>query len=425
MLGCMIIVWVGLLFRIMGVSGYNMIGSICVMLSCMYLDMGDISTNLIILTTFLIPISILCDNERYGEICSMYLVLEGIIMGVFLCEDMLSFFILFEGVLIPMFIMIGVMGKRERRSRAGWKLLLYTIVGSIWFLLGILLSYMEVGVLDNDMMSLVEMDVNMKGYIWILVFIGMMVKVPLIPVHLWLGEAHVEASTGGSVLLAGILLKLGGYGIIRYNMNVLGGNGESMISMINVLCILGIVYCGIISIRQSDIKRIIAYGSISHMSLIVLGILSGMCEGLVGGMLQMISHGIVSSGLFICAGIIYERIGSREISYVSGLLEVMPKFGLLYCMLILGNIALPGTSSFVGEFICLVSIFNENMINGVLASSSMVIGVCYSLWMYNRTMFGGLSNILVVEDLRSNELLGLLVLVLMMLIMGIYPNIIL
>jgi len=380
-----------------------------------------ISIYFILLTTLLTPICILGMWNKKGSIGNMalFLILEGLVIGVFTVMDILCFYVFFEGVLIPMYLIIGRGGSRERKIRAGYYLFVYTLAGSVLMLFGIMLIYMEVGSLDYE--TVLNSGLEREKLLWILFFVSFMVKIPMIPVHIWLPEAHVEAPTEGSVILAGVLLKLGSYGLIRYSVGLFGMGGVYFIPLVYVLSMVGIVYSSLTAIRQTDIKRIIAYASVAHMNMTVVGLYSGVVEGYNGSILQMLSHGIVSGGLFLCVGIVYDRMHSRQVLDYSGLIRMMPVYGAVFMVLTLANIGLPGTSSFVGEFLILEGIFEANKFVGVISGSSMVLGGCYALWLFNRVMYGNIKGS-ILEDINKRELSMLVPLLFIVVVMGVNPS---
>lgn len=392
--------------------------------------MDGLSVYFVLLTTVLSLICIVSvwENERSVESMCLYLILEGFIIGVFVAWNVVYFYVCFESVLIPMYIIIGRYGGRERRVKAGNYLLVYTLVGSVLMLLGIIMLYLEVGSTNYDVVA----NSISKGIIggveekilWMLFFVGMIVKVPMLPVHIWLPEAHVEAPTEGSVILAGILLKLGCYGLIRYNVCLFRESSEYFSEVVYVLALLGVVYTSLTAIRQTDMKRVIAYASVAHMSMTMLGLFSGVYEGVNGSILQMVCHGIVSGGLFLCVGVVYSRYHSRQIYYYSGLNWTMPVYSSILLLFTMANIGLPGTCTFVGEFLIIEGVFESNKFVALMGSSSMVLGGGYSLWLYNRVCNGNIRGGLVSgKDVIKRELSVLMPLMVLVILIGIYPNV--
>lgn len=393
------------------------------------LGVDSVSILFILLTTLLFPICILGVWEVSKKInlyIGLLLIMEGLILIVFSVLDLIIFYVFFESVLIPMYLIMGIWGSRERKVKAGYYLFLYTLFGSIWMLLSILVMYWEVGTFNYETILLEGIREEKQYLLWLGLFIGLGVKVPMVPVHIWLPEAHVEAPTVGSVILAGVLLKLGTYGMIRFLIPLLPVGTEYFIPFVYVLSIIGVIYGSLSAIRQADMKRVIAYGSIGHMSITIIGIFSGVALGNAGGILQMISHGLVSGGLFLCVGVLYERHHSRLIKYYSGVVSVMPLFSILFLILMMGNIGLPGTSSFVGELLVIIGVLGVNKLVGLLGGSSMILGGVYSLWLYNRVVFGNINSMLVsARDITRREFSMLLPLIVLVLIIGVYPNILL
>lgn len=392
------------------------------------LGIDSISMFFVLLTTLLIPVCIVGSWEikkHSKELISLLLVMEGIILMVFVVLDVIVFYIFFEAVLIPMYLIIGVWGSRERKVKAGYYLFIYTLFGSVLMLISILVMYLEVGSMDYEVLLIEGISSERQHLLWVGMFIGFAVKVPMVPMHIWLPEAHVEAPTVGSVILAGVLLKLGTYGMIRYLICLLPEGTEYYTPVVYVMTMVGIVYTSMTAIRQTDMKRVIAYASVAHMNMTLVGLFSGTEEGYEGAVLQMLSHGFVSGGLFICIGVLYERHHSRLIKYYSGVALTMPIFSMLFMILTMANIGLPGTSSFVGEFLILIGIFKVNEFVAVVSSTTMVLGGCYSLWLYNRVSYGNI-NIEMSrgsKELSRRELSMLVPLIILTIVMGVYPEV--
>jgi proton-translocating NADH-quinone oxidoreductase chain M len=386
-----------------------------------------ISIFFIILTTLLIMLCILVNwNTPFLKINLMcFLVLEFLLVNVFSILDLLLFYILFESVLIPMFLIIGIWGSRQRRIRASYFLFLYTVLGSILMLIAILYIYVQVGTTNYEVLLTFKFSTFEQYVLWVVFFLSFATKIPMIPTHLWLPEAHVEAPTSGSVILAGILLKLGSYGFLRFSLPLFPEASFYFSPMIYTIASIGIVFASFTAIRQTDFKRIIAYTSVAHMNLIVLGIFSFNSIGLAGSIIQSLSHGFVASALFLLIGVVYDRNGSRMVKYYGGLVHVMPLYSTVFLFFTMANIGLPGTSSFVGEFLILVGSFKFNTTVTVLGATSMVIGGCYSLWLFNRIIYGNLKTQYInnFSDLTKKDLFVFIPLLFGTLILGIFPNI--
>lgn len=308
-----------------------------------------------------------------------FLLLEAILIVTFSVTDLLLFYIAFESVLIPMFIIIGVWGSRERKIRAAYFFFMYTLFGSVLLLLAIIYIFNRFGTTDYETLILVNFSFAEQKILWFAFFLSFAAKVPMLPVHIWLPEAHVEAPTAGSVILAGILLKLGSYGFIRFSLPFFPDACIFYTPLVLTLCVVGVVYTSLTAIRQTDLKRIIAYTSVAHMNLVVMGIFSFNLIGIEGAILQSLSHGFVSSALFLLIGVVYDRHHTRMVKYYSGLVHTMPLFTILFLIFTMANIAVPGTSSFVGEFLILAGIFKISSTAAMLGATGMVFGGAYSL----------------------------------------------
>mgnify|MGYP001056313632 CR=1 FL=1 len=393
------------------------------------LGVDGISLFLVLLTTFLIPLCLIVswDSIKHSvkEYIICFLVLDSLLILIFVVLDLVLFYVFFESVLIPMFIIIGVWGSRERKIRAAYMLFLYTLLGSLFMLIAIVCVYFEAGTTDLQVLLTTDFSENRQILLWLAFFISFAVKIPMIPFHIWLPEAHVEAPTAGSVLLAGVLLKLGGYGLIRFSLPLFPDASVYFTPLVYTMSVLAIIYTSLTTLRQIDLKRIIAYSSVAHMNYVTIGIFSQNIQGLQGSMMLMLSHGIVSSALFICVGVLYDRHKTRLIKYYSGVCQIMPVFATLFLVFIMANISLPATSSFVGEFLVLVGVFNSNTLVAVLATTGIITGAAYSLWMYNRVVFGSLKveNISVFYDVNRRELFTLIPLVILTIFIGIYPSV--
>ena len=395
------------------------------------LAVDGISIFFVLLTTLLIPLCLLASwtsiTKFYKEYVIAFLIMESFLILVFCVRDLLLFYIFFESVLIPMFIIIGVWGSRERKVRASYMFFLYTLLGSVLMLLSILYIYFQVGTTDYEMLLLYPFTFVEQRFIWLAFFASFASKIPMLPVHIWLPEAHVEAPTAGSVVLAGILLKLGSYGFLRFSLPLLPEASLYFTPFIFALSVVGVIYSSLTAIRQTDLKRIIAYTSVAHMNLVMIGLFSFTVVGLEGAILQSLSHGFVSSALFLIIGVIYDRHHTRMVSYYSGLVHTMPLFTIIFLIFTMANIALPGTSSFVGEFLILSGSFKVNTCVTFLGATGMVFGGGYSLWLFNRVCYGNLKiqYLSQFQDLTLKEFFVFLPLLCGTFVLGIYPELVL
>ncbi len=391
--------------------------------------LDGISIFLFVLTallTFLCILFIL--NEKLLKYYVLNLLLiEFLLFLVFSTLDLLLFYIFFEAILIPMYLLVGVWGSRARKIRAAYLLFFYTLVGSLLMLLGLLYIFNIVGSLNFEYLFCYSFTFEEQYWLWLAFFLSFASKIPVFPLHIWLPEAHVEAPTVGSVLLAGILLKLGVYGFLRVSLTMFPDASLFFSPFLYLICALGVLYASLTAIRQTDIKRIVAYSSIAHMNLIVIGLFSFNLISLDGALLQTISHGFVASALFFCIGILYSRYGSRSIFYYGGLVHVMPLYSTIFLIFTLANIALPGTSSFIAEFLLLIGIFKINATLTFIVALSVIIGGSYSLWLYNRLIFGNLKIYFMTNysDLSFKEFSVLFPLLIPVIVVGVYPNCIL
>lgn len=393
------------------------------------LGVDGISLFFIVLTTLLIPLCVLTSWNSVGhslkEFLIAFLALDFLLIGVFCVLDLLFFYIFFESVLIPMFVIIGIWGSRERKILAAYYFFLYTLLGSVVMLLATLYILEQVGSTDYEVLLTFSFSEVEQKFLWFAFFLSFASKVPMVPVHLWLPEAHVEAPTAGSVILAGVLLKLGTYGFIRFSLPLFPQASFFFAPLVYTIAAVGIVYTSFTAIRQTDFKRIIAYTSIAHMNLVMLGIFSFNNVGIEGAIFQSLSHGFVASALFLVIGVVYDRYRTRLVQYYGGLASVMPVYVFIFLFFTMANIGLPGTSSFIGEFLILAGSFKVNTSITFLGATGMVIGGAYSLWLFNRISYGNLKTQYTTQflDISFREFVVFLPLILGTLATGIYPNI--
>lgn len=391
------------------------------------MGIDGISLFFVLLATFLTPICILASwksiKTRVKEYMIAFLILETFMIGTFCALDTVLFYVFFEGVLIPMFIIIGVWGG-ARKIYSAFKLFLYTLLGSVLMLVALLALYVQVG--TTDIPTLIENPVVRDVQMWLFLafFASFAVKMPMWPVHTWLPDAHVEAPTAGSVILAGVLLKMGGYGFLRFSMPMFPEATEYFAPMIMWLSVIAIIYTSLVALVQEDMKKLIAYSSVAHMGFVTLGIFSATTQGVEGGIFQMLSHGIISAALFLCVGVVYDRLHTREISRYGGLVNNMPKYATVFMLLMLASVGLPGTSGFVGEFLTLMGAFQANTTIAVFATTGVVLGAAYMLVLYRRVVFGDSKNAdaAAMKDLTKLEYSYLVPLVLIVLWLGIAPS---
>ena len=386
-----------------------------------------ISIFFILLTNLFIYLCILSlptTQPKLYEILMYLFFLQWGILCAFSVLDLLGFFVFFEATLIPIFFLVLIWGSRERKIRASYLISIYTLLGSIFMFFNIIYILSKIGCTNYQYLLTVIFSEQEQKFLWITFFIAFAAKIPLFPLHIWLPEAHVEAPTVGSVLLAVLLLKLGTYGIIRFSLPLFPYATVYYTPLVYTFAVFGIIYTCFTAIRQIDLKKIIAYSSVGHMNVVLLGIMSLRIEGLEGAIFQMLSHGIVSGALFFCVGVFYERYHVRSLKYFGGLTNVYPMFAIVFLTFSLANISFPGTSSFVGEFLILAGVFKESSIVVFFAAFSMILGAVYTLWTYNRIFFGNLKNLSIKSSLDLNRheayLFGILIIIL--LIMGIYSK---
>nr|BDN85834.1 NADH dehydrogenase subunit 4 [Microheliella maris] len=395
----------------------------------LYIGVDGISLLFIILTTFLILTCILASwhsiKFNIKEYYIAFLLLEVLLITVFIVLDVVLFYVFFESVLIPMFLIIGIWGSRERKIRAAYQFFLYTLLGSVLMLLAILLIYFETGTTDLQILMVSTFSEKRQLILWLAFFASFAVKVPLIPFHIWLPEAHVEAPTAGSVILAGVLLKLGTYGFLRFSIPLFPYATIYYTPLVYTISVIGVIYASLTTLRQIDLKKIIAYSSVAHMSFVTLGIFTNTIQGIEGGILLMLSHGLVSGALFLCVGVLYDRHHTRLIKYYGGLIHSMPLFATIFLFFTLANLSMPGTSSFVGEFLILAGLFKSNTVTSFLAATGMVLGAAYSIWLYNRVVFGqnNVAYIKEYSDINRREFAVFFPYLISVLWMGLYPEV--
>ncbi len=397
-----------------------------------YLGIDGISILMIILTTFLTPIclaiSIDSVKTRVKEFVICFLLLEGFVIGSFCAIDLLLFYIFFEAMLIPMFLIIGIWGGKER-IYASYKFFLYTLFGSVLFLVAIIYIYVNVGSTDIYVLKNVfpSLPMSTQKWLWLAFFVSFAIKVPMFPVHTWLPDAHVQAPTAGSVILAGILIKLGAYAMIRFSLPFFPLANIYFANLVFTLSIIAIIYASLVALMQEDMKKMIAYSSVAHMGFVTMGIFSFTQQGLDGAVMQMISHGLVSAALFICVGVIYDRLHTKEIAKMGGIANRMPNFAFLAMIFTMASVGLPGTSGFVGEFLAIVGTFKSSQITAILATFGVILGACYMLWLYKRTIFGEITNQEVTKmgDLNKIEFISLAIMAFLVILFGLLPNILL
>ena len=403
-----------------------------------FLGVDGFSMPLIMLTTFLTPLVIIAGwtviKKRPAQYFGAFLILEGLMIGVFCALDALLFYVLWEAMLIPMFIIIGVWGG-ERRVYATLKFFLYTFLGSVFMLIALIYLYLQ-----TDSYSILDfhaapLSLQQQIPIFLAFLVAFAVKVPMWPVHTWLPDAHVEAPTGGSVILAAILLKMGGYGFIRFSLPITPDASQALDILMIGLSLVAVVYIGFVALVQQDMKKLIAYSSIAHMGFVTLGFFvaweifagtgstAGIAMGITGGMVQMISHGFISGALFLCVGVMYDRMHSRQIADYGGVINTMPKFAAFMVFFAMANAGLPGTSGFVGEFLVILSSFKANFWYAFFAATTLIVGAAYTLWMVKRVIFGAVANegVANLSDLNGREFLILGVLAVFVLGLGLWP----
>ena len=386
-----------------------------------------ISILFIVLTTFITPICIISVNatikKRLKDFLIAILLMETFMIGVFCSLDLVVFYLFFEAGLIPMFLIIGIWGG-ERRVYSAFKFFLYTLLGSVLMLIAIISIYWLTGTTDVEKLYEIGIDAKYQNLLWLAFFSSFAVKTPMWPVHTWLPDAHVEAPTAGSVLLAAILLKMAGYGFIRFSVGLFPIASEYFVPLIYFLSLVAIIYTSLVALMQEDMKKLIAYSSVAHMGFVTLGIFTMTQQGIEGSIFQMISHGLVSAALFLCVGVVYERHHTRLIDKYGGLVQIMPKYAIVFMVFTLGALGLPGTSGFVGEFLILMGAFKKSFLVATIASLGVILGAAYMLWLYKRIIFGEIINneLKSMIDLKKFEILILFSLVVPIIFFGFYPE---
>ncbi|MET0108596.1 MAG: NADH-quinone oxidoreductase subunit M [Candidatus Thiodiazotropha sp.] len=402
-----------------------------------YMGIDGISMPLIILTTFITPLVVIAGWEvikyRPSQYMAAFLIMEGVMVGVFSALDAMLFYVFWEAMLIPMFLIIGIWGGANR-VYATIKFFLYTFLGSVFMLVALIYMYFQSGSFDILGYHTLKLDLTEQILIFIAFLLAFAVKVPMWPVHTWLPDAHVEAPTGGSVILAAIMLKIGGYGFLRFSLPITPDASHTLDWLIIGMSLIAVVYIGFVALIQQDMKKLIAYSSIAHMGFVTLGFFivfiisqnnagSGAALGMEGGMVQMISHGFISAALFLCVGVLYDRLHSREIKDYGGVVNTMPVFGAFMVFFAMANAGLPGTSGFVGEFMVILASFRADFWYAFLAATTLIIGAAYTLWMVKRVVFGDVTNegVAALEDMNQREYIVLGTLAAAVLLLGLWP----
>ncbi len=392
-----------------------------------HMGVDGISVLFVMLTTFLMPLCILASWDairvRVKEYMIAFLVLETLMIGVFCALDLVLFYLFFEGGLIPMFLIIGVWGG-ARRIYASYKFFLYTLLGSVLMLIAMITMYVQAGTTDITVLLQHPFAADMQTWLWLAFFASFAVKMPMWPVHTWLPDAHVEAPTAGSVILAGVLLKMGGYGFLRFSLPMFPVASDMFAPFVFALSVIAVVYTSLVALMQEDIKKLIAYSSVAHMGFVTLGIFAANLQGVQGGIFQMLSHGVISGALFLCVGVIYDRMHTREIAAYGGVVHRMPIYAAIFMLFTLGNVGLPGTSGFVGEISTLVGAFQANSWAAFIATTGIILSAGYALWLYRRVIFGELTKdtLRALDDVNSREIITFAPLVVATLYMGFYPS---
>jgi NADH-quinone oxidoreductase subunit M len=392
-----------------------------------HMGVDGISLPFVILTTGLMPICIIASwlpiKTRVKEYMVAFLALETLMVGTFAALDLVVFYLFFEGGLIPMFLIIGVWGG-PRRVYASFKFFLYTLLGSVLMLLAIMAMYWDAGTTDIPTLLKHGFPRSLQTWAWLAFFASFAVKLPMWPVHTWLPDAHVEAPTAGSVILAAILLKMGGYGFLRFSLPMFPAASHDLAPFVFALSVVAVVYTSLVALMQEDMKKLIAYSSVAHMGFVTMGIFAATTQGVAGGIFQMISHGIVSAALFLCVGVVYDRMHTREIAAYGGLVNRMPFYAAAFMVFTLANVGLPGTSGFIGEFLALIGTFRVNIAVATLATLGVILSAAYALWLYRKIVFGALEkpSLAAIKDLDYREIITLGPLVVLTILFGVFPK---
>jgi NADH-quinone oxidoreductase subunit M len=392
-----------------------------------HMGVDGISLPFVILTTALMPLCIIASwkviTSRVREYMMAFLILEALMVGTFCALDLVLFYLFFEGGLIPMFLIIGVWGG-PRRVYASFKFFLYTFLGSVLMLLAIMALYWNGNTTDIPTLMHTAVPRSLQTWAWLAFFASFAVKMPMWPVHTWLPDAHVEAPTAGSVILAAILLKMGGYGFLRFSLPMFPLASHDFTPLIYSLSVIAIIYTSLVALMQEDMKKLIAYSSVAHMGFVTMGIFAGTIQGVAGGVFQMISHGIVSGALFLCVGIVYDRMHTREIAAYGGLVNRMPLYAMVFMVFTMANVGLPGTSGFIGEFMTLIGTFKVSVPTVVFATTGVILSAAYALWLYRKIVFGALvkPSLATIKDMTFRECLTLFPLVALTILFGVYPK---
>ncbi len=393
------------------------------------MGVDGISVLFVLLTAFLLPICIVASwksvEKRVVEYLIAFLVLETLVIGVFCALDLILFYLFFEGGLVPMFLIIGIWGGK-RRVYAAYKFFLYTLLGSVLMLAAILAMISISGTSSIPDLMTFKFAPWLQTWLWLAFFASFAVKMPMWPVHTWLPDAHVEAPTAGSVILAGVLLKMGGYGFMRFSLPMFPNASELFQPLVFAMSAIAIVYTSLVAFRQTDIKKLIAYSSVAHMGFVTMGIFSGNAAGEQGALFQMLSHGVISGALFLCVGVVYDRMHTREIAFYGGLTNRMPHYAFVFLLFTMGNVGLPGTSGFVGEILTMTGVYQASTWTAIVSATGVILSAMYALTLYRRVMYGEITNpeLKTIKDLDAREITLFVPLIIMTLVLGFYPNLV-